>query len=423
MRFGNAGLQLLMLALLARLLDPEEFGAFSSMFALGTLGAFVCLFGQHLLLMRMVASQPEDMARVPHLGWYLRTGTGFILAGALLASGVLFVLGWGMQTSGRSYGIILVGGAVFLFPMILAEAAMNLARARGSFFLALLPRDIIWRALVIAIALALLVAAPVGWSGFQLMLICSAALMACLFFQIWQTWKLYVGNLPPRGSPDWRRWRGQSLWLWLSSLAGNVPGNLAVLIVSMVLTLEEVGIFFAATRLSMILSLPLNALNIAVAPVFSQLHACQDYHGLQSYALRMTRLIALPAVAAMAGIAAFGDLALAWLDPEITDGWVALCLLAVGYTLRTLAGASGVMILMTGHERKAVQIFFLTEGLALLIMPTAAHLYGIEGAAGCFALGVAASALLTNLHLRRTLGVDPGLHSAVFAPRPAPGLH
>lgn len=417
-RVGNAGLSFIMFVVLARWLSTESFGAFGSMFAFGSALAFIVLGGQHVLVLRELSAQHSinDMAKTR---WYLRIGLRFVLLTALaLCLIVIIAVPWVMGGATEITRSIVIGGAVFMVPMAIAEILMAVLRAEGKIYWALIPRDIIWRLAVILLAGLGAIGALSSVSGLQAMVYISLMLGVLLAGQ----WGIAKNSLPAvlrNGAhlPQWKSWRVTSLWLWLASVAGNLSSHLSVVIVLAVLSVADAGAFFASQKIAMILALPLNAINIISAPEISRLYHAHDIDGLRSFLRRLMMLLIGPILLGFAVIALFGEWLLSLFDPDFVATYPVLLVLAAGLTVRSFCGPVGIVLLMIGRERMALFIFLATEGLALLAMPFLAIEFGMIGAAWAAFVGALGVSLVPVFWCRKNLGIDPSIGALIASPR------
>lgn len=417
-RIGNAGLSFIMFVMLARWLSPESFGAFGSMFALGSALSFIILGGQHVLVLRELSAQNNN-DDTGETRWYLQTGIRFVVLASFLSCLVVVIAApWVMGDATNITRSVVIGGTIFMVPMAIAEIVMAVLRAQGWIYWALIPRDIIWRLAIILLAGLGAVGYLSNPSGLQVMIYISLMLGLLLVMQ-WSVAKNSLATSLRSGprSPQWKSWRATTLWLWLASVAGNLSIHLSVVIVLAVLSVTEAGAFFAAQKIAMILALPLNAINIISAPDISRLYHANDTDGLKCFLRRLMLLLVGPILLGFAIITLLGEWLLSLFDPGFVTTYPILLILAAGLTVRSFCGPVGILLLMIGRERMALLIFLATEGLALLAMPFLALQFGMTGAAWAAFAGALGVSLVPVLWCRKNLGVDPSIGALISSPR------
>lgn len=417
-RIGNAGLSFVMFVILARWLSAEAFGAFGSMFALGSALSFIVLGGQHVLVLRELSAQRSD-DDMPKTRWYLRIGMGFVLLASLaLCFTVIFAVPSVMNGTTEITRSIIIGGAIFMVPMAIAEIVMAVLRAQGWIYWALIPRDIIWRLAVILLAGLGAMGYLSSVSGLQVMVYISLMLGVLLAGQ-WAAARNSLSASLRNGTraPQWKLWRTTSLWLWLASVAGNLSTHLSVVIVLAVLSVTDAGAFFASQKIAMILALPLNAINIISAPEIARLYHAKDIDGLRSFLRKLMMLLVGPILLGFVVIVLLGRQLLSLFDPNFVATYPILLVLAAGLTVRSFCGPVGILLLMIGRERMALFIFLTTEGLALLAMPFMAVQFGMIGAAWAAFVGALGVSLVPVLWCRKNLEIDPSIGAFILLPR------
>ncbi len=165
---------------------------------------------------------------------------------------------------------------------------------------------------------------------------------------------------------------------------------------------EAVAYYSVTQRLTMLITLPLVSVGVALAPHIAGLHAAGQHHDLQRAITGSTRLaLALALPVTLAFIVA-GTFFLGLFGAEFRVARTALVIFSLGQLATVATGPVGPLLLMTGHERAAT----LTTGLGValhialnaLLIPT----WGIEGAAVAGGISVAAVSLtLAALAWRR----------------------
>jgi len=413
LKITSAGLTFLMFVLLARVLGPEEYGAFAAMFALAMIGAVAALFGQHTLSIKTIAALGDAPEAVPARRRVMYrsllialAGIGVFIAGLFAAFAVAPVFGMSL---GLGY---LIGAAVLTLPYALAELIQHQHRGFGAIFWALAPRDVIWRGGVVLICLgaglwpfvfADALTAMV-WISLALLGIVGLQFAALLISQRKRSPDTAAGTqaeMPDTG-PEWR----SSTWMWLASL-GTLGASLNLTLAAPYLEVAMVGAYFAAQKTSQLLQLPLMAVKIAATPLFARLYRLGDFAALRDVARRLILLIAVPLTIGVLIIGFFAEDLLALFDPSYASGAWALMILAGSYLCLGLGGPARQLMLMSNGERDLVRLTLYTEAVGLALVPILVPFYGIVGAAIAALIGRLAFTIVTVSWCRRHLGVDP----------------
>ena len=170
-------------------------------------------------------------------------------------------------------------------------------------------------------------------------------------------------------------------------------------------TAEEAGIFGAATRVAMLVTFFLTAVNTVIAPKFAELHSKGEIETLGRLARRFALLITLAASPLFLLLIFAGDWVMGMFGPEFVRGGTALAILAVGQAVNTMTGSVVYLLNMTGHEpdsrNAAILSMLLMVACAVLLIPD----HGIIGAAVASALAVVSTNVYASVQVYRRLGV------------------
>lgn len=157
---------------------------------------------------------------------------------------------------------------------------------------------------------------------------------------------------------------------------------------------EEAGVYGAATRVVMLVTLFLSSLNTAIAPKFAEIYDQGEIEILGKLVRRFSLLVTI-AVSPIFFLMIFaGDWVMGLFGPDFTQGGTALTILAVGQVINSLTGPVGNVLIMTGHERDclngSILSLVLLLGCAIMLIPG----QGLIGAA----MAGAAATILGNVY-------------------------
>lgn len=115
-------------------------------------------------------------------------------------------------------------------------------------------------------------------------------------------------------------------------------------------TSEEIGIYSAALRLSMLMTIALLAVNSITAPKFAALYNSQALHDLEKLVQRANILMLLIASPLLLLYFTFPSLVMGIFGNEFRQGGVILRVLTIGQTFTLITGSVGNLLLMTRYE-------------------------------------------------------------------------
>ena len=203
-----------------------------------------------------------------------------------------------------------------------------------------------------------------------------------------------------------RQWLATAIPLAAFSAMHMLLANIDVLMVGSISGTPAAGVYAVAARIAVFSIFALTAVNAIAAPVITELYEKGDKQALQAMLTKYARINTIFALAVTVGFYLAGDYILHWFGPSFSTGFVALMVLCGGHVINAAAGSVGFLLTMTGHEKQALYILFLTVAANIVLNALMIPLWGITGAA----MATALSTVLWNGgmwgYARRKLGLD-----------------
>lgn len=382
LRFAHLALEFLALMLLARLLDSGAFGVYAVAMTCAMVLGVPATAGFDRLLVREVAAHLAG-ERWGLLHGVLQRATQFAMTSSILLSVALAILAVVIgNLRGQALGHALLLAAAYL-PLI-AFARMRQAAMQG---LGRVPQGIVTETLVQPATLLLLAASlftvgglPRGGANAMALQVVSA--IAAMLTGSWLLRRLWP---PPARSaaPEYQtsRWLGSAApMMWM--LGMNMLLTCAdTLMLGWLLDGTVAGRYRVASQAAMLVSLPMTAINLAVAPGLAQRYSQDDLPGLRRHAARATRWSFFAAIPVALGLLVAGPLVLGMFGPGFTSVYQPLLILAAGYVVNSFSGAAGYVLIMTKHERLAAWTFTVAAITNVLANYALIPRYGTLGAA------------------------------------------
>lgn len=413
LRLSWAVLNFLGILLLARWFSAEDYGTFAIIISIVTFLGILTNLGSQTTLMRF-------------LGQYKTTGENGLIHGIThYASGLVMKVSlaimflaiagvWlgatiGMINSPVSYTL----GLLLLPGFALVDTQSGIARSYGSVFVALAPRDVLWRAGVIGLGyMATLSFIPVDIRLDVFLFAASALLVLLVFWQVRSTRKLLPAAV--RDSPAilaQAEWHRTAFPIWISAIAAVSLRTVDVLVLGFMLEQAEIGYYFAASRTAALTGFVLLSVNLVTGPHISHAFHAGRYSRLRKL-LRVSALLAfLPALALFGVFALYGDWILAIFGPNFVSFWPVLMILSGGHVASSFFGSTGLLLDMTGHEKANTYILLTTSLISTAGMALGGVVFGSIGAAVAAALGLAVWNARQWAYAKRTIGFDPSIIS------------
>ncbi len=191
--------------------------------------------------------------------------------------------------------------------------------------------------------------------------------------------------------------------LFFSAFSNLMFGQVNVLALGALSTLEDVGVFNIALKVSLLMGLVLVGINSISGTKISELYA--DKQSLQSLASKTAALSLVLALPLLFVFVLIPEFILGLFGPEFTGGDTTLIVLAIGQLFNVGVGSANYILAMTGHEVALAKIVFfaliINAALSLVLIP----IYGIIGAAFAVTISMVISNIIQVLIIKKLLGV------------------
>jgi O-antigen/teichoic acid export membrane protein len=207
------------------------------------------------------------------------------------------------------------------------------------------------------------------------------------------------------------------VWLASSSLFALIAGfqminsQTSTLILGLMETPDQVGVFRVAVQVAPLASFGLHALTMVVTPRFADLYAQGKMASLERLVIDGSRIVLgvnliITTVFVLLGKWFFGLV----FGPDFTASYPLLLILLVGEVVSSATGSPGHLLLMTGNERETVNGIGAAAAVNLALNLLLVPLWGIRGAA----IATATSVIVSNVLLWRAARKRLGINSLAF---------
>lgn len=404
LRAVGVGLAFVLNVVIGRLLGAEGAGLYFLALSVVTIGAVVAKLGLDNTLLRFVALGASSGHWNQVLGVF-RMGMRLAAVTSLAAAGLVLVLApWMAELLFDEAAFVptlrVMSLGLFTFAMmtLLSECLKGLKRIRNSMLVSGMLYPVI--ALAVIWPLAKSFSAPGAAMAYVLGTGGAAAIG-------WAMWRANVAGVAAPAPAFERRvlWQSsRALWTMSIINRGILPW-VPLLLLGIWGTMEEAGIFGAATRVAMLVTFFLTAVNTVIAPKFAELYDKGEIEMIGLLARRFALLITLAASPLFLVLICAGGWVMGLFGPDFSRGGTALAILALGQAVNTMTGSVGYLLMMTGYERDIRNASLLAVVLmavcAALLIPT----YGIIGAAIASTVAIASMNILSTLFVRKRLGL------------------
>jgi O-antigen/teichoic acid export membrane protein len=408
---GTLGIKIVNIALvyaatllLARLLDAAGYGAYAFALAWAQLLVIPALLGMETLAMRDVARGASTATPGLIRGTLLFTGAGTLASAVVLSAELNTALRLG----------------IWLVPLLALTRVLG-ACTRGLQWIMLsqVPSFIVVPLLfLLALAAVVLVSPYPLTSDTALALHIAAAGIglasaAVIWIRLWPE-RLFARPV----NLHIRAWLGSSLPFMLIGSANVINLQMDRVMLGGMATAEDVGIYSIAARNAALVELFVLAINMSLAPYVAEQFAKQNLEQLQRLVTTVARLVLVCSAPAALLMIVLGPFLLGLFGATFVAGQSVLVLLVLAHLPSAFVGSAGLILSMTGHEKRAVAPVvassFLNVALNLVLIPR----YGMFGAAIAALVSNTIWRTLLAYHVVRAVGIDP-TPFGVFARRTA----
>ncbi|MBU3992006.1 MAG: oligosaccharide flippase family protein [Alphaproteobacteria bacterium] len=424
LRLVNIALAYGLTVMLARFLGAADYGRYSFVLAVVTLGAIPGQFGIPQLLMREAASLGADGSshRVRGLKWWgyrtsLRVTVPLVLAGLAIPLVAPWVFAGPPETHTFLVGLTLI--------VLLPLAAMRSGILRGlqHVFVSQLPQQIVRPLVQVLLVGAMLLAPLLGLRFLPLTPLTAMAANVVGTAIAWLLGAALLARVLPvhRGRSDFEAkpgWRASILAFGLADAMYLLDGQVGILLLGTLSTDQDVGLFKVAAQGALFVAMGYVSVITSVTPAMARAWQQGDREALRSLSTRGARFALLLAAPIAAVLMLFGEPVLNLVfGEEYQTAALPMAILVGAQLLNCAFGASTSLLNMTGHERENTRAFGISLALNLVLAAILIPQYGAQGAA----VAGAASILLRNLILwraaHRLLGIETGFWGRTSASR------
>ncbi|MTI43836.1 O-antigen/teichoic acid export membrane protein [Roseibium hamelinense] len=351
-RLGSTVLSFLVLYVASHVLSTEEYGLYIFLFSVGNALGLILVFGQHILLVKhyRLAGHQRGVTNQALLRMNAKLlGTGCLLL--CTAAAITFVFSNTLPMPYDHLPIAFVFAAIFL----LSEYFQNYFRIHGQIALSLLPRENIWR------ILSALTIGGLGYYGFLTSGAVATELVTILLGLLtgYQAYRFFAAEggsfLKPGGQLQDRKerkeWSRETFFFTLNNFFNAAAGFLETILIGIFLSLELAAFYFVAYRISMLLTLPVLAIDTVGVPLIAARFQEKDKPGAQRLVAYLSAGSFGCALIGGAFLYVAGNFILAQFDPTFPKYFDVLMILGVGAIAHAFFGPGTWLTMIGGGEK------------------------------------------------------------------------
>lgn len=404
-RIANAAIAYLSQIIMARWMGAFEYGIYVYVWTWVLLIGTVADLGFAITAQRVIPTYMQEK-QFDRIRGFIHSSRwipgGFVTFLALVSAGIIWLLADTMD-------------AYLVFPLLLACIALppygmtaaqdGAARAFGWINLALVPPFIIRPLLLLAVMLALF--------GLGLPLNAETAMWSAVI----ATWMTAIGQIVvfdrrirtrvEKGPRSYLRheWISSSLPVLFVNFFQFMLSYVGVLLLQAFRPPEDIAIFYAATKITAIVSMVYFAVAASAAYRFAALDAAGDRQGLRKFYAGSTCWTFWPTVLVSVGILIAGKPLLWLFGEEFTVGYGLVLVMIAGLVVRAAIGPGEQILNMLGRQRMCAAIYGVAFIFNLLLCLALIPAWGAMGAAIAATASITLETVLLHLAIRKRLGI------------------
>ena len=197
-----------------------------------------------------------------------------------------------------------------------------------------------------------------------------------------------------------------SLPLLLSNISNFILTQSDIWIVGAFHTQETVAIFGAATRLILLITMPVLAVHAVVTPLIANLYAQKRNTDIEITLRASAAAAIIPSILIFLSYVIFGRFLLEFVFGDFYKaGYLILVILCFGQMINIWAGSCGYALMMTGYQNRMMYISLISGFVAIVLGILLAGPYGAEGVAVATSTGLSLRAIAMWLCVKKALGI------------------
>lgn len=381
-RVSGAGVGFLSHLLLARLVDPVEYGVYVFAWTIVVLLGTVSAIGMPVAATKFVATY-QDQEKLETLNRFMRfavlvgAGVAVLFAGSLLFT----VTALPTTVLETIYRPALFVGAFCVPLFTLTEIGKGLARGLGRNAVAYAPAYL-WRPILIGAGVIILFLGGFDLMSSNVMLFSLLALFLALLWQFWFLRRHFVQpklSQMPKGLR--KEWLTTALPLTTMEAYNLLLANTDILVLKFFVTPDQLAVYFIAAKIAALLGFVTFAVSASAGKPIAAAFARGDGAQVQALMRRFTAMAFWPTFLGFMGLVGLGPVLLLLFGEVYAVAYIPLLILSSGLLVQSFAAVTKFGLAMTGGQRglsvTLVASLILNVVLNFVLVPQ----FGVYGAA------------------------------------------
>lgn len=366
------GLNFLLSLVLARQLSVDDFGLFGFVQSFAAILAVIATLGFSQSTMRFTAAYRAtgDIAR---LGGLLRFSRRTVFLASIAFASVLGGLAWLLP----AYRTPLLWTAALLVPYTMDAWRESAVRGLHRISAAIAPRAVL-------LPLVFLLLLPVleltdGSRTLGAFLAMFLIIEGIALYWLRQQEQALMAGIKPEYCR--REWVQVSLPMIGSTLGALSLTRFDIVLVGLILGMQEAGVYTAASRTALLVSLVLRVVSLVFGPKFAESYHGGNHARFKHLFIRATQLAILLGLPFYGMLMAFPGLVLGIFGDNYRDGITILQILATAQFVNLITGPAALALNMARYQKQLAIASLICGAVAVPVVGVATFIAGLLGAA------------------------------------------
>lgn len=191
-------------------------------------------------------------------------------------------------------------------------------------------------------------------------------------------------------------------------IVGYIMGATDLVILGKFVSMDEIGVYSAATRVALIMVIFLNSSNSIFSPLIASAYDKKDFGEIWKLYHLTTRWLFFMATVIVVFLISGRNIIMSVFGSEfINAGPAIFCILLFGQFISVITGGVGILLTMTGHQFKDMNNRILAASMNLFLNFVFIMKFGVIGAAWATTISIAIVNLLRVYQVYKLFGFHP----------------
>jgi len=220
-------------------------------------------------------------------------------------------------------------------------------------------------------------------------------------------------DLSPSGASMAKVWNASSYYFFLLSLVSVLNTRADLMLLGLLDTEANVGIYNIANRLTDFIPFTLVIVNMVAGPLIAKYYDQKDKERLNSFLPKIARLNFFFSTLILIFLISYGAFVLGIFGEGFRAAYPVILILGTAQWFNVSMGSVGLLLNMSGHEKQALVIQGISAGINICLDLILIPRYGILGAATATAVALVCWNLGMVWYTRKKIGIKVTLFGKI----------